>query len=30
MIADRFELTGKPLNTTGLPAIELDGIRWER
>jgi exo-beta-1,3-glucanase (GH17 family) len=30
VIADRFEFTGKPLNTTGLPPIELDGIRWER
>ncbi len=28
IIADRFSFTGKPLNTTGLPKIRVDGIHW--
>lgn len=27
-IADRFSFTGKPLNTTNLPKIRVDGISW--
>lgn len=30
IIADRFSLTGKPLNTTGLPKISVDGIYWSK
>jgi len=29
-IADRFSFTGKPLNTTGLPKIRVDGIHWSK
>ncbi len=30
IIADRFSFTGKPLNTTGLPQIRVDGIHWAK
>lgn len=30
VIADRFSFTGKPLNTTGLPKIRVDGIHWSK
>lgn len=30
IIADRFSITGKPLNTTGLPKISVDGIHWSK
>ena len=30
IIADRFSFTGKPLNTTGLPKIRVDGIHWAK
>ena len=30
IIADRFSFTGKPLNTTGLPKISVDGIHWTK
>jgi exo-beta-1,3-glucanase (GH17 family) len=30
IIADRFSITGKPLNTTGLPPIRIDNIHWSR
>jgi hypothetical protein len=30
IIADRFSFTGKPLNTTGLPNIRVDGIHWSK
>jgi hypothetical protein len=30
IIADRFSFTGKPLNTTGLPKIRIDGIHWSK
>lgn len=30
IIADRFSFTGKPLNTTGLPKIRVDGIYWSK
>ena len=30
IIADRFSFTGKPLNTTGLPKINVDGIYWSK
>ncbi|MBA4176138.1 MAG: hypothetical protein C0505_06215 [Leptothrix sp. (in: Bacteria)] len=30
VIADRFSFTGKPLNTTGLPKIRVDGIYWSK
>lgn len=30
IIADRFSFTGKPLNTTGLPKISIDGIYWTK
>ncbi len=30
IIADRFSFTGKPLNTTGLPKIQVDGIHWAK
>lgn len=30
IIADRFSMTGKPLNLTGLPPIRIDNIHWTR
>jgi hypothetical protein len=30
VIADRFNITGKPQNTSGLPAIYVDGIFWSK
>ena len=30
IIADRVSFTGKPLNTTGLPKISVDGIHWTK
>ncbi len=30
IVADRFSFTGKPLNTTGLPKIRVDGIHWSK
>lgn len=30
IIADRFSFTGKPLNTTGLPTIRVDGLHWSK
>lgn len=30
VIADRFNVTGKPQNTAGLPPIHVDGIFWSR
>ncbi|MEN9630870.1 MAG: hypothetical protein RJA10_4098, partial [Pseudomonadota bacterium] len=30
IIADRYSFTGKPLNTTGLPNIQVDNIHWTR
>jgi exo-beta-1,3-glucanase (GH17 family) len=30
VIADRYSFTGKPLNTTGLPKIRVDGIHWSK
>lgn len=30
VISDVFERTGKPLNTTGLPLVYVDGITWTR
>lgn len=30
IIADRFSVTGKPLNQTGLPPIRIDNIHWAR
>lgn len=30
VIADRFSITGKPLNTSGLPEIRVDAIHWSR
>lgn len=30
IIADRFSLTGKPLNTTDLPKISIDGVHWSK
>lgn len=30
VIADRFSFTGKPLSTTGLPKIRVDGIHWAK
>ena len=30
IIADRFSFTGKPLNTTGLPKIQIDGLHWSK
>jgi exo-beta-1,3-glucanase (GH17 family) len=30
VIADRFGVTGKPLNTRGLPPIYVDGIFWSK
>lgn len=28
IIADRFSFTGKPLNTTNLPKVRIDGVYW--
>ena len=30
VIADRFSFTGKPLNTSGLPAVYVDGVTWSK
>ncbi len=30
IIADRYSFTGKPLNTTGLPKLRVDGIHWAK
>lgn len=30
VIADRFAITGKPQNTTGLPAVYVDGVFWSK
>jgi exo-beta-1,3-glucanase (GH17 family) len=30
IIADRFNVTGKPQNTSGLPAIYVDGVFWSK
>ena len=30
VIADRYALTGKPLNTTGLPKVYVDAIYWSK
>ncbi|MBK6469389.1 MAG: hypothetical protein IPF94_01300 [Betaproteobacteria bacterium] len=30
IIADRFSFTGKPLNTTGLPKVRIDGTHWSK
>jgi exo-beta-1,3-glucanase (GH17 family) len=30
VISDVFDRTGKPLNTTGLPKVYVDGITWTR
>jgi hypothetical protein len=30
VIADRFAITGKPVNTSGLPAVYVDGIYWSK
>ena len=30
IIADRFSFTGKPMNTTGLPKLRVDGIHWAK
>ena len=30
IIADRYSFTGKPLNTTGLPKISIDGVHWSK
>jgi hypothetical protein len=30
IVADRFSFTGKPLNTTGLPQIRIDGLHWSK
>lgn len=30
IIADRYSMTGKPLNTVGLPNIQVDNIHWTR
>ena len=30
VIADRYSFTGKPLNTSGLPKIRVDGIHWSK
>ncbi len=30
VIADRFDKTGKTFNTTGLPAIYVDGVYWSK
>ena len=30
IIADRYSFTGKPLNTTGVPKIRVDGIHWSK
>jgi hypothetical protein len=28
VIRDIFDQTGKALNTTGLPTVTIDGVRW--
>ena len=30
VIADRYPVTGKPLNTTGLPVVYIDSIYWTK
>lgn len=30
IVADRFSITGKPLNLTGLPNLRIDNIHWSR
>ena len=30
VLADRFSFTGKPLNTSGLPAVYVDGVTWSK
>ncbi len=30
IIADRYSFTGKPLDTTGLPRISIDGLYWSK
>lgn len=30
IVADRYSLTGKPLNLTGLPPLRIDGLHWSR
>ncbi|MBQ0961220.1 hypothetical protein KAK06_19845 [Ideonella sp. 4Y11] len=30
IIADRFSFTGKPLNYTGLPVLNIDDLHWSR
>ena len=30
ILADRYSFTGKPLNTTGLPKLRVDGIHWAK
>lgn len=30
IIADRYSVTGKPLNTTGLPKVYVDSIYWSK
>ena len=29
-VADRFSMTGKPLNLTGLPPLRIDNIHWSK
>jgi exo-beta-1,3-glucanase (GH17 family) len=30
VIADRYSMTGKPLNTTGLPKVYVDSVYWSK
>lgn len=30
IVADRFSVTGKPLNQSGLPLLRIDGLHWSR
>lgn len=30
ILADRYAITGKPLNLTGLPNIRIDGLHWSK
>jgi exo-beta-1,3-glucanase (GH17 family) len=30
VVADRFAITGKPLNTSGLPKVYIDNIYWSK
>jgi hypothetical protein len=30
IIADRYAITGKPLNTTGLPKVYVDSVYWSK